>query len=148
MGARPRLISSHRKQIVDAGQVPRACPPDLTADEQVLFDRERGEQPAPFRNERDTVPDHLMRGPVSNWFAVEQDGLTTRSDGPRDTIEQRRFPGAIGADDGHHLARRHAERNAEQRLKVAVKGVERPHIEQRFRHRRGFPCRFHGLRPT
>jgi hypothetical protein len=89
-----------------------------------------------------------MRWLISGRLAVEQDRVTTRPDGAGDAIEERRFPGAIGADDGHDLARRHAERNAEQRLKVAVKGIERPHVEERLRHRRGFPYRSRELRPT
>ena len=47
--------------------------------------------------------------------------------------------GAVGADHRHHLALGDAHRDAEQRLEVAVVGVERAHLQQRIRHRRRSP---------
>ncbi len=58
-----------------------------------------------------------------------------------DALEQRALAGAVGADHRHHLARRDLQRHAEQRLEVAVEGVERAHRQQRLRHRPESPCR-------
>src|SRR6266436_9152050 len=45
-------LGQRREQFVDPRQAPRPRPAELAADEEVLLDRERGEQAAPFGNER------------------------------------------------------------------------------------------------
>jgi hypothetical protein len=101
-------LGQRRKQLIDSRQAPRSRPAELTADHQVLFDRERREKPAPFGNKRNAAGDHRMRGLITNRLAVEQDGIATRRDHASDTSEQRGFAGAVGADHRDHLARRHA----------------------------------------
>ncbi len=64
-----------REQLVDARQTPRPRPPELAADEEVLLDRERGEEPAPFRHEGDAARDDRMRGRIADRLAVEQDRI-------------------------------------------------------------------------
>ena len=141
-------LGQHREQLVDSLQTPRPCPPELAADEQVLLDRERRKKPAPFGNQRDAARDHRMRGRIPDRLALEQDGVAAGSHGAGDAFEQRRFAGAVGADDGNHLAGHNVEGDAEQRLEIAVEGVERAHIEERLRHRRGSPYRSRALRAT
>ena len=48
--------------------------------------------------------------------------------------EERGLAVAVGADDGDDLPRRHLERDAGERLRVAVEHVERAHLEQRRAH--------------
>ena len=60
-----------------------------------------------------------------------------------DALQERALAGTVGTDDSDDLAGADAERNAEQRLEVAVEGVDGADLEQRaVRHRRQFPYRF------
>jgi hypothetical protein len=64
-----------REQLVDARQTPRPWPAELAADEEVLLDRQRGEEPASFRHEGDAAGDDRVRGRIADRFAVEQDRI-------------------------------------------------------------------------
>ena len=97
-----------------------------------------------------TVSDGKMRRPsgtsampraTRRGAGSDGEGLARRSGSsprigatsPDDRLEQRRLPGAVGADDRHGLGRVDVELEAEQRLEVAVAGVERLDLEQASR---------------
>ena len=62
---------------------------------------------------------------------------------PSDGAQQRALAGAIGADHGDDLAAFHRQRDAEQRLEVAVEDVDGIDLEQRrVTHRHRSPYRF------
>ena len=134
-------LGQHRKQVVDALQRPRAGAARLAADQQVLLDRQRGKQSPAFRHQCDAAAEHLESWLCSDRRAVEQDVAAARRHHAGDGFQQRALAGAVGADHRHHLAGVDRERDAEQRLEVAVKGVDGAHLEERIRHRRRSPCR-------
>ena len=138
-----RRSRQHREQVVDARQVPRSRPAELAADQQVLLDRERGEQPAPFGHERDAArrPPHAQ---ADRRSARRRTGCASRRDlmAPAMHLSSVDLPAPLAPMTATTSPGATLQRNAEQRLEVAVEGVERPHVEERLRHRRGFPCRF------
>jgi hypothetical protein len=56
--------------------------------------------------------------------AVEHDAAGARSLEPGDRANERRLAGAVRADDGDDRPPRHLERDARERLRVAVEQVE------------------------
>jgi len=68
-------LGQRREQLVDPRQAPRPRPTKLAADDEVLLDRELGEQPPPFGNERNAAGDHRMGGLVPDRLPVEDDGI-------------------------------------------------------------------------
>ena len=51
---------------------------------------------------------------------LETDAAAARPHGAGNGFEQRRLPGAVGADDGHELTRAHRERNFAERGQAAI----------------------------
>jgi hypothetical protein len=64
-------LGQRREQLVDSRQAPRSRPAELAADEEVLLDRERWKQPAPFGHERNAAGNHRMGRLVPDRLAVE-----------------------------------------------------------------------------
>ena len=67
----PRPFRQHREQVVDALEGPRTLAAELAADQEVLLDRERREQPTPFGHERDTTRDDLVRGEIADRHSCD-----------------------------------------------------------------------------
>ena len=135
---RARLVAAflqHRKQLVDALRIPRTLAAELAADQEIFLDGERGKQPPSLRHQRDAARHHLVRRSAADRHAMKHDGVVADRHRAGDAFQQRRFAGAVGADHRHHLALGDAHRDAEQRLEVAVMGVERAHLQQRISHR-------------
>ena len=63
-------------------------------------------------------------------LAVEHDVAPARMHQPGDAAQQRAFARAVGADHRHHLAGLDLQRDAEQRLEVAVVGVDAVDLEE------------------
>jgi hypothetical protein len=61
--------------------------------------------------------------------APEADGPGARALDAGDGADQARLAGAVGPDDGDKLALLHHERDAVQRLRVAVEEIETLHLE-------------------
>src|SRR5262249_57270984 len=59
------------------------------------------------------------------------DSTATRPHEPRQCLEERGLPGAVGSDDRHQLAGVDAQREAAKDLVVAVAGREVVHLEKR-----------------
>ena len=68
----------------------------------------------------DAVRDDLVRGPPRERRALEGERAGPRRDHAGDHAQQRGLPGPVGADDGHRLARVHAQRDVPQRGEVPV----------------------------
>ena len=68
---------------------------------------------------------------VGDVAPVEGDGARRRVDQAGDGLEEGRLAGAVGAEDGDHLAFLHLEVDAEQDLHTAVAGVDAPTGQQR-----------------
>src|SRR5690606_5374454 len=98
---------------------------------QVFLDAERREQPSAFRHQRDAASDHLESGRLSRRYSGEDDVATAWRQLPSDAFEQRAFAGAIGADHRHDLTRLDMQRDAEQRLEIAIEDVEVAGVEER-----------------
>src|SRR5262249_57507032 len=102
---------------------------------------EGGKQAARLRDQGNAARRDCVCGQVAGRRTVEQDRVAARAHRTGDAPEQRRLAGAVRADDGDGLTGGDLERDAEQRLEVAIEGVKRAHGEQRLRHRRGTPYR-------
>src|SRR5260370_14405093 len=80
------------------------------------------------------APAHDVRGrPARDALAAEAD-LTAQAHHAAERAQHRRLAGAIGAQEGAHAPLIEIETDPEQRLLLAVKGVEALHLEH---HRRG-----------
>ena len=98
-------------------------------DLEVLLDRERREDLAPLGDLADTeVADPVARlaGDVG---AAEADASGPRPLHAGDGADQAGLAGAVGADDGDQLAAAHLQRDAVQRLGVAVEEVQPVNLE-------------------
>jgi hypothetical protein len=134
-------LGQNGKKLVDAGERPRPLPLELAADQQILLDGERGKQPPPFGHQRDAPCHHLVSRPALGMAAVEHDLAARWRHQAGDGLEQSAFAGTIGTDHRDDLVRLDAEREVEQRLEVAVKGIDRCDFQQGVRHRSEFPCK-------
>ena len=64
--------------VVDGIERPAALPPELAADQQVLLDRERGEETAALGHQRDAAAEHLVGAEPADRLAVEADRVAAR----------------------------------------------------------------------
>ena len=123
-------LAEDGEQRVDRIEAPRSRPLLVGADDEVLLDAERGEEPPPLRHHRDSEIDDRRRGQRADGPAVEADGVGRVPYDAGDGAEQRRLAGAVGADDRHRLARLEHHVDAEQRLEIAVAGRQAPGLEE------------------
>jgi len=74
----------------------------LAAEEdEVLSDREWGEDPVPFRNVADPGPGEFVGGPSGDVLAVQENLPTRGSQEPGRCPQQRRLPSPVGPDERH-----------------------------------------------
>src|SRR5207237_255711 len=66
-----------------------------------------------------------------HFRAVEDDRPLPRSQGACHDLEQGRLASAVGTDQGHRLALLHVQRDAEQRLEVAIPGLDATDAQER-----------------
>jgi hypothetical protein len=129
-------LREHRKEaedlvvrLLDAG----AVAPRERAGAQVLVDRELGEDAPAFHHLGRALADDLGRVEAVDALAVELDrpardraAMETQKAGDR--AQQRCLAGAVGAEEGDDLARRHLEADTPQHLdRGAVHDLEVPH---------------------
>jgi hypothetical protein len=103
IGARPRLIS-HWKKFEDPRQRPRAGTTELTADRQILFDRQRRKQPPSLRHHGDAARDNFRRAHAADRLTVETDHVRRGRVHADDGFEECALAGAVGPDHRHRLA--------------------------------------------
>src|SRR5215470_7960881 len=133
------------KELVDTLDRPRTGSAQLTADQQIFFDRERRKQAPPLGDKRDAACDHDVGGRIADRLVVEYDGVASRAHCTGNASQQRAFAGPVGANDGDHLTDLDLYRRAEQRLEIAVERIELAYLEQKVRHRPEFPYKSRAL---
>src|SRR5215470_1433752 len=99
------------EDLVDARGERRPVAPDERAHLEILVDGQRREQLSAFRNPRHPELVDAMRRHAVNGPALELD-RAARFDEAEDRFDRARLAGAVGAEDGADLARRHLERDA------------------------------------
>ena len=88
--------------------------------DKVIAHRQLAKQMPPFQHYRDTVTGAFMGGAAGKIRAVLQNGSGGRSNQAANRANQRRFAGAIGADDRDTFATRHAEADIPQHRQFAI----------------------------
>ena len=102
----------------------------IAADAQVFLDAQRGKQPSPFRRQSDAALEDMRRRKPADRLAGEAHRLARRRNEAGQGLQQRRFAGAVGADNGDGLAGLERDVDAVERLEVAVEGGEAGGREQ------------------
>src|SRR5262249_61739619 len=115
-----------REEIVHARRRPRRAP---GAQEQVLTHAEGGEDAASLWHEGETASRDAMRGPGVDGLAVEPDLAVARRGKAGHAADERGFPRAVPSEEGHRLARAHAERNTVEDVALSVVGVDVLHVQ-------------------
>jgi len=96
---------------------------------QVLEHREAGEHLAPLGDLADAEVADGVRFQPENGFLLEGNRPGSWLLYSRNAADERGLAGAVGADDGDDLALGHAERDAIERLRVAVVQIEIFHFQ-------------------
>ena len=96
----------------------------MGSDPEIFLHRQAGEDAPALGHERDAQRHDLVGRAAADGPAVEAHGRRRARVQPDHGPEERRFAGAIRADDGHELAWRDLERDAEEGLEIAVEGGE------------------------
>ena len=120
VGAPVPQPGDQREDLVGAFERPRPRPPCPRPDLQVLLDGQAREEPPALRGERHPEPDAAVRRHRGDVAALPPHDPPARAQRPGERGEQRRLPGAVGADQRHRLALVDGDRDAVQRLHVSV----------------------------
>ena len=81
-------LGEHRKEREDRVEVPRAGTADLSADDEVFHDGERGKEAPTLRHQGDAAADELWRAETADRLIVEDDHLWRRPQQADDRLEQ------------------------------------------------------------
>ena len=100
-------------------------------EQQVLLDRQAGEQPATFRHQRDAHSSARVGAARRHVDAVEHDAPAGERVLAGDGAQQRRLAGAVGADQGDRLALADGEADAAHGGQQAVARLETLDRQQR-----------------
>src|SRR3981081_2244019 len=125
----PSLLK-HREESENALEAPRAPSPELTPNQQILLDAERGKQAPALRHQGDSPLNQVRCPQPTGGFACEPDGIAIDPDQAGNTTQQRALAGAIRADYGHDLPGLHPHRHAAQRLEIAIERREIAYLQQ------------------
>ena len=115
-------LGEARKRLVDTGDRPRAGP--LDGDQQVLVDRQVGEDAPPFRHIADAGLSDPVRGKSGHVRAEQRDLASARAGEADQAAQRRRLPRAVAAEQRDDLALAHLEAHAVQDMTLAVKSVQ------------------------
>ena len=110
---------------------------DERGDLQVLPHREVVEDAVATGQQLDAQSGPLLGRHERDRSAVEAHDAVGRSAQPGDDPQDRRLPGAVGPEQGEHLARLHLEADVEEDLDLAVGEVDVAHLQRRHRVRVG-----------
>jgi hypothetical protein len=120
-------LTQARKDLQHALERPAA---GAGSEEQILPHAERREDAAALRHEGDAAAGDAVGGPGMNGLAVEVDPPRAGRGEAHDATNHRRLPRAVAAQQGHRLARLHAERDAVQHVTLPVVGLDAVDAEQ------------------
>src|SRR5262249_17489374 len=136
-------FSENRKQLIHARQRPRSRATRLAADQQIFLDRERWKKPASFGNKRNSTLLGFEGGCIRSGPVFEMNFAAGRMHQTGNALEELGLAAAVCTDNGDNLGGADVERDAEERLEIAVECVDRSDFEKgTVRHRRRFPYRF------
>jgi hypothetical protein len=121
-----------RKQLEDEFQRLEAvgAAPCVSAEAQILLDRQPREEPPTFGNQHDPHPVDPVRRDAPQRGAVESDRATGRHL-PGDRPQYGALARPVGADDGDDLAGADIEVEPVQGAQPAIGGGEASHAEER-----------------
>ena len=114
----------------------------VCAHAEVVFDGERGEEPAALRHLHDACAHDAVRFEPGEFHVAETRAAAGGGDQGANRRQQCRFACSVGADEGHDLAGLDAHRDIPQHLRVAVARAEildRKRLEDRRRARHAGP---------
>ena len=113
--------------------------PEIGAGLQILGDRQVGEDAAAFRHMGDAELDDLLGRQAVDAPAVEPDFAGARRRQARDRAQRRRLARAVGADQGHDVARADLDRHALEGGDLVVMDVDVGQAKQHVRRRQDRP---------
>ena len=123
-----------REDAPERGLLRRACALQHCTHLEVFEHGEVGKHLPSLGDVADACLADAIARPAGDVGAVEADGAARRRLDAVDGADQRALACAIGADDRHDFAGRDLERDAGQRLRIAVIEVEAGDLEQRRVH--------------
>jgi hypothetical protein len=100
------------------------------AEQQVFGDAHERKELAALGHLHDAERHAAVGGHAGEVLAVEQHTPAPRRHQPGDHAQRRALAGGVGADQCHHLAVRHLDGDREERLQVAIEGVDALKPEQ------------------
>ena len=98
---------------------------------EVLGDRQAGEEAAVLRHEAEAGAAGLERLAPADLDAVEADRAGARPHQPHDAGERRGLAGAVAPEERDDFAALHADRETEEDLTLAVRGLKSSHFKER-----------------
>src|SRR5437870_5863027 len=137
LAAEPLLEIREETEDAVEGKPARA---DLRGEQKVLLDVEAREDSPLLGAECEAEARNAVRGQGHELVPVEADRALSPRHHAHDGFERGGLAGAVAPEQRHHLPRPHLEADAVQDVRLAIPGVEVPHLEQRaLRHGRS-PC--------
>jgi hypothetical protein len=109
------------------------APAGLAAHEEVAGDAHQGNHRQVLVDRGDAAIERVARAGHHDRLAVDQDLALGRLMHARERLDQRRFAGAVVAEQAHHLARVHLHRDAVERDHRAEALDDLPQLHQRRR---------------
>jgi len=119
------------EELDDLVDVPAALPRPGGSDQQVLSERQGGEEPSSLGDEDDAEGDPRVRRQLGDVPAVQPHRAPARTVKPGDRAQERRLAGAVGPDHGDRLARRQGEADLPERLQLPVANGQIGYLEER-----------------
>ena len=129
-GRLPAALGEPREQREHPLAILRAlapCARQHGADLEILVHAESGEDLPALRDLADAEIAHAMARQATDFGPAEADAAASRTMQAGDGLDQRGLAGAVGADDGDDRSRVDRERNAVERLGIAVEQIELLH---------------------
>ncbi len=133
-GGTRKPIMQARKQLEHFYQVavnPTLISSPIGAEKQILADRKRSENLAPFGDLDKPKLDDLVRRPAAQLLAVELDRAGADIEQPRQRQQRGRLAGAIGAEQGDDLSQLKGEADASDRFDGAIAHQQIFNVKQR-----------------
>src|SRR5690348_3355219 len=125
-----RALLQAREQAVHVVERPaRLLGALLLAEQQVLLDRELGEDVAVLGHVADAAVGDVERALAEDLLVAQAD-RAFGGDEPHDRLHRRRAPGAVAPEQAHDLALAHVHVDAVQDVALAVVGLQTLQLEQ------------------